>query len=142
MFKSVIPVCAVLLLIAPHIAAQQQSKDIDPVAVSATMYKVLLENEYVRVVEYQINPGERDNWHTHPAKASYVISGGSLRITTGDGESFIVDEETASASWFGSVGKHFAENVGTTPIQIVFVEVKAIAASKEDLGKYRNNEKP
>lgn len=141
MYKPVIPICVILLLIAPYIAAQQQSDDIDPVVVSATMYKVLLENEYVRVVEYQINPGERDNWHTHPAKASYVVSGGSLRITTAEGESFIVDEATGSASWFDTVGKHFAENVGTTPIRIVLVEVKRIAAKKQDLSKYKNNEK-
>src|SRR6476659_3448225 len=61
--------------------SSQQSTDIDPVSVSPDKYKILLENDYVRVVEYSIKAGERDRPHTHPPKVSYVASGGSLRIT-------------------------------------------------------------
>ena len=43
-----------------------------------------LENENVRVLEYVLEPGERDQWHTHPAKVSYV-RGGELRIHLADG---------------------------------------------------------
>ncbi len=137
MYKLVILIKAILVLGVSHAIAQIHTPAIDPVAVSPTMYKVLLENEHVRVVEYQIKPGEKDNWHTHPAKASYVVSGGSLRITTEEGESFIVDEEAGSSTWFGAVGRHFGENVGKTPVRIVFIEIKRIDAGEEDLDKYR-----
>ncbi len=137
MNKLVIFIHAILVLGASQVVAQTQTPAIDPVAVSPTMYKVLLENEHVRVVEYQIEPGEKDNWHTHPAKASYVVSGGSLRITTEEGESFIVDEEAGSSTWFGEVGRHYGENVGRTPVRIVFIEIKRIDAGEEDLDKYR-----
>jgi len=137
MYNLVILINAILVMGASYVVAQPQSPTIDPAVVSPTMNTVLLENEYVRVIEYQINPGEKDIWHTHPAKVSYVISGGSLRITTEEGESFIVEEEANSASWFGTVGKHYGENVGNTPVRIVFVEIKGIDAGKEDLDKYR-----
>ena len=137
MYKLVVLINAILVMGASYVVAQPQSPTIDPAVVSPTMNTVLLENEYVRVIEYQINPGEKDIWHTHPAKVSYVISGGSLRITTEEGESFIVAEEANSASWFGTVGKHYGENVGNTPVRIVFVEIKGIDAGKEDLDKYR-----
>ena len=75
------------LVISAPVLGQSQPGEIDPVEVSPDMYHIQLENEHVRVVEYQIAPGERDNWHTHPAKVSYVVSGGSLRITTEEGES-------------------------------------------------------
>ena len=137
MYKLVILINAILVMGASYVVAQPQSPTIDPAVVSPTMNTVLLENEYVRVIEYQINPGEKDIWHTHPAKVSYVISGGSLRITTAEGESFMVEEEANSASWFGTVGEHYGENVGNTPVRIVFVEIKGIDAGKEDLDKYR-----
>ncbi|MCG8603913.1 hypothetical protein MJD09_02810 [bacterium] len=106
---------------------------IDPVVVSSQMYKVLLENQHVRVVEYQINPGEKDNWHTHPPKVSYVISGGTLKIIQEENESFVVEEEAGTASWLGTVGKHYVENVGKTSVRILLVEVKNVAAEVEDL---------
>jgi quercetin dioxygenase-like cupin family protein len=138
MYKSLILIAAILVPGASCVLAQSQSAVTDPVLVSPTMYTMLLENEHVRVVEYQIGPGEKDNWHTHPAKASYVVSGGSLRITTEEGESFTVDEEVGSSTWFGAVGRHYGENVGKTTVRIVFVEIKEIDAGKEDLSKYQN----
>ncbi len=141
MYKFVNLINAILAMGTSCVVAQPKSPAIDPAVVSPTMYTVLLENEYVRVIEYQIGPGEKDNWHTHPAKVSYVISGGSLRITTEEGESFIVQEEVNSTSWFGSVGRHYAENVGETPVRIVFVEIKGIDAGKADLDKYQAGEK-
>jgi quercetin dioxygenase-like cupin family protein len=111
--------------------------EIDPVVVSPDMYRVQLENRHIRVVDYRIDPGERDNWHTHPAKVSYVVSGGSLRITTQEGESFVVEEITGSTTWFGAVGRHYGQNVGETPVRIIFTEIKNIVAEEEDLDKYR-----
>ncbi len=126
MFKST---CLAILFIAASAAsvlAQQQADQIDPVTSSRDMYRVLLENEHVRVVRYQIEPGEKDEWHTHPAKVSYVVSGGTLRITTEDGNSFVVDEHTDSASWLGAIGKHYAENIGKDTVRIILVEVKSV----------------
>jgi len=98
---------------------------IDPVAVSPVRFTVLLENRRVRVVEYVLLPGQRDQWHTHPPKVSYVIAGGTLRITTEDGRSFLANEKRGSATWMDALGRHFAENVGKTPVRILLVEVKA-----------------
>jgi quercetin dioxygenase-like cupin family protein len=113
----------------------QQSAEIDPVSVSPDKYKVLLENDHVRVVEYSIRPGERDNPHTHPPKVSYVASGGSLRITLRD-TSFVSTDSTGEVAWRGNVPWHFAENIGTTPIRIILFEVKRVdgqpAQSSED----------
>ncbi len=139
MFVLTKTVTAVIFMFSLLLPAGLQAEDLDPVIVSSSKYKVLLENEFVRVVEYQVNPGEKDNWHTHPAKASYVVSGGALKITTADGQSFIVKEKAGSATWFGAVGKHYGENVGQTPVRIVFVEIKGIEAAAEDLSKYRNS---
>jgi quercetin dioxygenase-like cupin family protein len=103
----------------------QQPADIDPVTVSPDHYKVLFENDRVRIVEYSIKPGEHDQPHTHPPKVSYVVNGGSLRINLSD-TSFVTSDATGSASWRGVVPRHFAENVGATPVRIVLFEVKRV----------------
>jgi beta-alanine degradation protein BauB len=87
--------------------------------------KILLENEYVRVIEYSLKPGERDSTHTHPPKTSYVISGGLLRIYPENGNPFDAEEITGSAAWSDKVGKHYAENIGKTTVTILLTEIKS-----------------
>jgi len=100
---------------------------IDALVSSPDRFKLLLENDEVRVLEYQLLPGQRDEWHTHPPKVSYVVSGGTLRISLKDGSSFEVTETTGAAEWMNALGEHFAENVGLTPVRILLVEVKSAA---------------
>jgi len=105
--------------------AQQQAAEIDAVQVSPDRYRVLLDNQEVRVIEYVLRPGERDLWHTQPPRVSYVVSGGSLRITQADGTSFVTNEKQGTAQWMNTLGRHYAQNIGTTPVRIVLVEVKS-----------------
>ena len=139
MYKTAVILNFVLLLLSLIVSAQTELKEIDPVVVSPEMYQVVLENEHVRVVEYEIPAGQKDNWHTHPAKVSHIVSGGTLRITIDAGESFLVEEETGSTSWFQAVGLHYAENVGETSVRIVFVEIKQSESDREDINKYRRD---
>jgi quercetin dioxygenase-like cupin family protein len=103
------------------------AQTIDAVRVSPDRYRVLLDNNEVRVVEYVLQPGQRDEWHTHPAKASYVVTGGILRITSADGTSFLTEEKQGTAQWMNALGRHYATNVGRTPVRIILVEVKNAA---------------
>ena len=117
----------IFLLVTFLASASFAGTAIDAIVASPDRFKVLLENDHVRVIEYELLPGQRDQWHTHPPKASYVISGGTLRITTEDGSYFNVTEATGAATWMNALGRHFAENVGHTPVRILLVEVKAAA---------------
>src|SRR5690349_5789576 len=119
---------ALALLVAsivdPATSQSQVAEAIDPVAVSPDRYKVLLENDHVRVVEYALGAGERDEWHTHPPKVSWVLGGGKLRITMADSASFEAEEKEGSATWMRDLPRHYARNVGTSPVRIILVEPK------------------
>ena len=119
--------CAALMLTGPCLAADHSPTDIDALTASPANFTLLLENEHVRVLEYVVLPGEQDQWHTHPPKVSYVLSGGKLEIHLDDGTSFLADEKTGAADWAGVRGKHYVRNVGTTPVRILLVEDKAAA---------------
>ena len=120
-----------------HLHASNLSKDplaskdttklnIDVLKTSPANFKLLLENELVRVLEYTLNPGEKDTPHTHPAKSSYVVTGGKIKVYLENGETIIVNEVAGTASWMGYVGKHYVENIGSTTIKIVLTEVKSV----------------
>lgn len=101
--------------------AQEQT---DALKASPANFTLLLENDHVRVLEYALAAGERDQWHTHPAKVSYVVSGGTLRVTMSDGRSIVVDEKAGDTTWSEPVPRHFVENLGSTPVKTILVEVK------------------
>lgn len=120
--KSLPTLLSLSLLASPLALARDE---LDPVAVSPDLYKVLLENEHVRVVEYRVEPGGVEPWHTHPAKVMYVVEGGTLQVTLEDGSTLRSEEKAGEARWMGPVGRHMGQNIGTTPVRIVIVEVKA-----------------
>jgi quercetin dioxygenase-like cupin family protein len=127
-----------LAVLAAAAANGQQPAQIDPVAVSPERFAVLLDNPQVRVVEYTLRPGERDQWHTHPAKVSYVVSGGQLRIHLADGTSFLSEEAAGTAVWMDALPRHYAENVGKTDVNddlALFHTVVAAGFYSYDAGK-------
>ncbi len=100
--------------------------NIDALKSSPANFKLLLENEYVRVLEYSLKPGEKDTPHTHPAKSSYVVSGGKLKVYLENGNTIIADEKAGTASWKDYVGKHYVENIGNTTVTIILTEIKSL----------------
>ena len=71
----------VSLLTALHTTAHAQ----DPVKTSPQYYKVLLENDQVRVLEYRLKAGEKEAMHSHPAGVVYVLSGAKLKFSYPEG---------------------------------------------------------
>ncbi|MFA6945146.1 MAG: hypothetical protein WC220_04510 [Pedobacter sp.] len=111
------------------IASTQKQSDlvnIDIVQSSPNQARVLTENQYVRVVEYSLSPGEKDIWHTHPPRSSYVISGGKVKVYSENGEPKISEVTAGTSSWAGHGAKHYVENVGSTKIKIILTEIKSL----------------
>lgn len=103
---------------------QNAALNIDALKASPSQFKLLFENNRVRVLQYTLKPGEKDEWHTHPPKSSYVVSGGKLKVHLENGETIIADEKAGTASWADYLGKHYAENIGNTTVTIILTEIK------------------
>lgn len=106
--------------------ASSDRPSIDIVESSPGQAKVLMENENVRVVEYSVQPGEKDEWHTHPPRSSYVVSGGKLQVFTETGEPKTVEVISGTTSWADHGAKHYVKNVGDTKVTIILTEIKAL----------------
>ncbi|HPW63076.1 MAG TPA: hypothetical protein PLJ13_12335 [Cyclobacteriaceae bacterium] len=108
-----------------NLLPKPDSTAIDVLNVSPDKYTLLLENEHVRVIEYSLRPGEKDNPHTHPAKTSYVISGGTFRVYPENDEPFDYVEVQGVTEWSDRTSKHYVENIGSTTITILLTEIKS-----------------
>jgi quercetin dioxygenase-like cupin family protein/uncharacterized damage-inducible protein DinB len=98
----------------------------DPIATNPANYKLLSENERVRVIEVTIAPGAEITTHSHPDHSVQVISGGTLQVTNADGktEELIV---TAGQSLFIPAQTHSSKNTGKKPVKAVITELKETA---------------
>ena len=95
----------------------------DAALVSPKVVKVKLDNDRVRVLEVVSKPGDKEAMHSHPAAVLYVVSGGTLRVSFPDGTKRDI-EFKAGDTMFRAPVTHTAENVGTTAVHQIIVELK------------------
>ena len=96
----------------------------DPVTTSPQFYKVLLENDQVRVLEYRLKLGEKEPMHSHPAGVVYVLSGGTLKFSYPDGRTEEKTAATGEAIWRDPV-THAVENVGKMEAHAIAIDLKS-----------------
>jgi beta-alanine degradation protein BauB len=113
-------VCFVVLVGVAGIRALAQ----DPIEAGAGMYRLLFENEQVRVMEVTFQPGQSIKPHSHPDHFVYVLSGGSLRLFKPDGTSTDITIEPEQVIWIPSE-THWAENIADTVVKLLVTELKA-----------------
>ena len=118
MLRRVSLLCAALALTAAPLAAQDAAK------VASKHYKVLAENERVRVLKVTMAPGGKAATHEHPAHVGVNLSAGTVTMTTADGETVEVPMKADDAALYPA-GKHSTANAGQTPLEVIVIELKA-----------------
>lgn len=99
----------------------------DPTVTDPDLYRVLWENDAVRVLEYRDAPGARTHPHDHPDSVMVTLTSFDRRLTSG-GETADVTLPAGAAVWL-SAQNHSGENTGTTPTHTILVELKNPTAS-------------
>ena len=104
--------------------------ELDAVIAAPEHHGVLLENDRVRVLDTRIEPGDIAPLHTHRWPAVHCVYSWS-DIVRRDAEGNVeVDTRTSStgpvstARWSEPLAPHTLENVGTTVLHVVSVEIK------------------
>ena len=89
-------------------------------------YRVVLENERVRVIEYKSRPGLGvcgEGLHSHPAHLTIALSDAKVRVTLPDGKKIVVGNKLGDVFW-SEAETHATENVGSAPARALVVELK------------------
>jgi beta-alanine degradation protein BauB len=87
------------------------------------IYKVLFENDKVRVLEGTIRPREKVEMHTHPDHSIYFFESCRLRFTYPDGTTKDASFKKGENVWLDGES-HAGENIGNTDIHILVTEIK------------------
>ena len=96
----------------------------DPVVTDGDKYKVMMENERVRVLEYRDSPGQRTSPHYHPDYVLCALSSFKRKLTLSDGRGGVREVRAGEIVW-GKAQSHIGENVGNTDTHVIIVELKA-----------------
>jgi quercetin dioxygenase-like cupin family protein len=108
----------------PADPAKKASGPLDPVKLDAKAYKVVFENDQVRVLHVKIGAGQSTPLHEHGLnRVVTYLADQKMRVTTPDGKSEIVEHKAGDVSWAGP-GKHKEENLNSTPFEVMVVELK------------------
>jgi len=114
----------VMSIVAPAVAQ-------DPLPLYPENYKVLMENDRVRVLDFRLREGSSEQSHAHPAHVVYVVAPFKVRFTFPDGRTGI-REAKAGDVLFSEAVTHATENIGGTNAHGILVELKSAQAPPTD----------
>ena len=100
---------------------------LDPVDSNPQHYRVVFENDRVRVLEYTDQPGDHTTPHAHPDSVMYTLSSFRRRLVSGPDQRE-VSLDAGTVGWLPAQ-EHHGENIGDTPTHVLFVELKSSESS-------------
>ena len=104
----------------------------DPIETNPESYKLVFENDQVRVLEYSDHPGQMTKPHQHPDSVMYTLSSFSRRLHA-NGTTRDIDVEAGTTGWLPAQ-IHAGENIGQTDTHAIFVELKVGSALTTNIG--------
>jgi quinol monooxygenase YgiN/quercetin dioxygenase-like cupin family protein len=113
--------CLAMLAKLPAAVAQ------DPVPIYPDNYKVLIENDRVRVMDFRLRKGATEDFHTHPAHVLYVLEPFKVRFRFPDGRTGI-RQAKAGEVLFSEAVTHSPANIGDTDAHGILIELNSPAA--------------
>ncbi len=100
---------------------------LDPTVSDPDKYRVVFENDQVRVLDYLDHPGGRTSPHEHPDSVMITLSTFRRRLHHGD-QAREVEILAGTSAWMPAQ-QHSGENIGDTDTHVVFVELKTSAVT-------------
>ena len=121
-FKILIGISACL---AVAFLAFPQGKDdpLDSLKVCTETQKLILENQFVRVIDDRIPVGVTEPMHRHPHGVVVYLTTYTNEQVTQDGKKSVSERKEGTASW-SEPTVHSVKTIGTTPSHAIRIELK------------------
>ncbi len=125
MKKMVVAFVTVLgLTTGASMTARGQSQD--PLTLYPENYKILLENDKVRVLDFRLEKGATEKPHMHPANVAVFLADFTIRFTFPDGKTALREGHPGVVAYSDAV-THASENIGSTDAHGILIELKTPA---------------
>jgi len=98
----------------------------DPVPLYPANYKVMIENDRVRVMDFRLRKGDTERFHSHPAHVLYVLEPFTIRFKLPDGRTAL-RQAKAGEVLFSEAVTHSPTNIGEGDAHGILVELKTPA---------------
>lgn len=95
----------------------------DPLKLYPENYRILLENDRVRVLDFTLKKGAKEVAHDHPSNVAVFLADFMIRFTFPDGTTAMREGHPGIVGYSGPV-THASENVGDTDARGILVELK------------------
>jgi quercetin dioxygenase-like cupin family protein len=112
-----------LLVLGVGLAIASPARAQDPVKVDSKHYKIVAENERVRVLKVSYEVGGKSVMHEHPDTFAVFLTDVKVRFGLADGTSVEATQKAGDAM-VDKAGKHLPENLGAAAMAAIVVEVK------------------
>jgi len=114
-----VAIAGTILLDAATCAAQ------DAPAVSPGIYKVEIENQWVRVLRVKLAPHEKSQPHTQPAGVAVLLTDVRASVTFASGDIVTLNQQAGQVVEVNLIPQaRTEENVSDQPIELILVELK------------------
>ena len=98
----------------------------DAVTSEPRSFRVILENDTVRVLEYRSGPGLGvcgQGMHYHPERVTISLTGAKAKITNAEGK-MVVRDIPVGHVFFSQAETHTTENIGGSGTRTYIIELK------------------
>ena len=111
-------------LLADFVAAEAMAQDATITEPGA--YRILLENDQVRVLEFVSRPHTAlcgVGKHSHPAHLTVALTDAKVLVTLPDGKRVVATNKAGDVFW-SEAETHTVENIGNGLVRALIVEIK------------------
>lgn len=96
----------------------------DPVPLYPENYKVLFEDERVRVLDFRLKKGATEEFHRHPPNVAVFLGEFKIRFKLPDGKTALRDAHPGDVAYSSKPVVHSPENIGDTDAHGILIELK------------------
>jgi hypothetical protein len=107
---------------------------------SRGVYKLLLDNDRVRVFEADFKPGDKLAMRNYPTHLMYTLTNGTLVFAPAGRTAYEVNFKAGEAMWFPPLARA-TENDSDAEVRVLIVEVKEGAAARAVAAKGKTKAK-
>lgn len=98
----------------------------DAIAADPRSFRVLIDNERVRVLEYRSGPGLGvcgQGMHDHPDRVTVALTPAKVRVVNAQGQTLVHDIPPGHV-FFAPAETHSVENIGGADTRVLMIELK------------------
>ncbi len=119
----------IMLLLLAATATTLQSQDVsnplsDPAVAYPDNYKVLFEDEHVRVLDFKLAKGASEAFHRHPPNVAVFLGEFKIRFKLPDGKTAERNARPGDVAYSSEPVIHSPTNVGETDAHGILIELK------------------